>query len=88
MKLKHEFIITEIDTQFAAIPVEDAVECFNGIIHLNQTAKDIIELLAEEISFEGILDALSKKYTENSREEIQMHVTQFVEKLKEENLLI
>lgn len=87
MKLKYEFVITEIDEQSVAIPVGEASEEFNGIIRLNDTAKEIIEMLCEDTSLEEIVDGLHKKYSESQKDEIKEYVEKFVLSLKSENLI-
>lgn len=87
MKLKYEFVITEIDEQSVAIPVGDTAEEFNGIIHLNDTAKEIVEMLANDTSLEEIVNQLYKKYSESPKEEIKEYVGNFIQSLKNENLI-
>ena len=88
MKLKYEFVMTEIDDRTVAIPVGEMAEDFNGIIHLNGTAKEIMEQLSVDTTSEEIIEKLAEKYSESSREEIGAAVNGFVESLKKENLLV
>ena len=88
MKLKYEFVMTEIDDRTVAIPVGEMAEDFNGIIHLNGTAKEIMEQLWVDTTSEEITKNLTKKYGEDSKEEIRTAVDSFLEGLKKENLLI
>ena len=67
MKLKYEFVITQIDEQSVAIPVGEASEEFNGIIRLNDTAKEIIEMLCEDTSLEEIVNSLYEKYNQTPK---------------------
>ena len=87
MKLKYEFVITQIDEQSVAIPVGEASEEFNGIIRLNDTAKEIIEMLCEDTSLEEIVNSLYEKYNQTPKEEIKEYVEAFIESLKTENLI-
>ena len=87
MKLKYEFIITEIDDQFVAVPVGVDAEEFNGVIHLNETAKIIMEALAEETTAEIIINDIVQKYTESSETEISEYVNGFIANLEKAELI-
>lgn len=60
MKLKYNFEIEELAGSFCAIP-ETSCE-FAGMIRMNSTAKDVFELLQQDISIEEIVNVLIKKY--------------------------
>ena len=85
MKLKYEFEVMEIGDSPVAVPV--GVDSFHGVIHLNESARAIFELLGEETTPEAIVETLSKKYTESTKEEIAGFVTRYIEKLREAGLL-
>ena len=87
MKLKYEFVTTEIDAQIVAVPVGDDVSEFNGIIKINDSAKAVLDLLSEEITEEEIVALLLKTYTQSSKEEISSYVHEFTMKLKAEGVL-
>lgn len=88
MKLKYEIITTEIDDQLVAVPVGDNAEQVNSVIHLNETAAEIVGLLSNEITEEQIVNELAIKYDETSKEEIREYVKKFTEELKEAELLV
>lgn len=88
MKLKYDFVITEIDDRYVAIPAGEGADDFNGVIHLNGTAREIMELLLENKNCEEIIKSLSEKYNEASPDEIASAVNTFIGTLKNEALLI
>jgi hypothetical protein len=88
MKLKYEFITTEIGDHTVAIPVGEAAQLFNGVMHINDSAKEILTLLSEDITYQQIIEKLTQKYIESTKEEIVGFVDGFLEKLKQEDLLV
>lgn len=80
MKLKYKFEIEELAGSFCATPQQ---ECeFVGMIRMNPTAKDVFELLQEDISIEEIIKTLLNKYnvdTEVLTEEVKKTVNIFSE---------
>ena len=86
MKLKHTFEIMEIDDQIMAVPVGDCAEEFHGILKINQSAAAILELLKEDTTEEEIVAKLLKEY-DSTEEELQAFVHEYLEQLKEAELV-
>ena len=82
MKLKYEFETVELDGEIMAVPVGDNATELHGLLRLNETAADIIELLRNETDVEAVTDGLLQKY-EGEREAIAAYVRQFVAQLTE-----
>ena len=82
MKLKYEFETVELDGEVMAVPVGDNATELHGLLRLNETAADIIELLRNETDVEAVTDGLLQKY-EGEREAIAAYVRQFVAQLTE-----
>ena len=82
MKLKYEFETVELDGEVMAVPVGDNAPELHGLLRLNETAADIIELLRNETDVEAVTDGLLQKY-EGEREAIAAYVRQFVAQLTE-----
>lgn len=78
MKLKYNFEIEELAGSFCATP---QYKCeFVGMIRMNSTAKDVFELLREDISIEEIIKALLNKYnidTETLTKEVKKTIKIF-----------
>ena len=62
MKLKESIVINSVADDFVAIDTKIADNRFNGMVKLNKTAKDILEILKNDISEEDLLKCLAKKY--------------------------
>lgn len=86
MKLKYEFVTTELDEQKIAVPVGDNARDFRGVLNMNGSAAAILKLLAEDTTVEQIVQALMQEY-EGSAEELTGYVEKFVQQLREEGLL-
>lgn len=86
MKLKYTFEIMEMDDQVVAVPVGDNADGFRGILKLNQTAAEILNLLMNEKSIDEIKEELAKKYSSDIGE-IDKAVDDFIANLIKENIL-
>ena len=53
MKIKDDFIISEIADEALLVPTDGA---FGGVVRINDTAKFIIECLREETTKEKVID--------------------------------
>ena len=87
MKLAVEMAVMELDGEWNAVAVGEDSTKFHGMLRLNETAADIIKLLADNTTPEAIEKTLAKKYDETSAEEIHALVTDFLAKLRVEGLL-
>lgn len=78
MKLKYKFEIEELAGSFCATPQHKCE--FVGMIRMNSTAKDVFDLLREDISIEEIIKTLLNKYnvdTEILTEEVKKTIKVF-----------
>lgn len=69
-----------------AVAVGDDARRYNNVINLNETGKEIVELLQQETTIDAIVAALSQKY-EGEESVIRASVEKIVKKLTEEGLL-
>lgn len=60
---------------------------YNGVMSLNETSKDIIELLKEETTEEEIVKKMLEEY-DVTEDVLRKHVSEFLDKLREEKLLV
>lgn len=81
MKLKLEFVMTEIDDQITAVPVGDGSEQFCGVLQINKEAKIIMELLQQDTTEEEIVKSIKAQYEGSSVEEISAFVHDCIETL-------
>lgn len=87
MKLKYNMSIQKVLDFWAAVPVGKDSTRYNGVMSLNETAKDMMELLKDDISEDEMVSRLLMEY-EVSEDELRSHVKDFVQKLRDEQLLI
>lgn len=79
MKLKEDFITTELDDTQFLVPV--GAKEFSGIVLSNKTAAFIVNCLKEETSEEQIVDAMCRKYI-GSRAEMASDVKEILATLR------
>lgn len=86
MKLRYKLDITAVEDEIIAVPLDTAGK-FNGVITINETMKDILELLAEDITEEELTSAMMQKYKNVSWEEMQKTIHTICVDLKNEGIL-
>ena len=86
MKLKSGVIINEMNGEFVAVAAGEAGKAFNGMIKMNGTAAFIAKLLQNDISEDGIVDAICAEY-EVDAETARVNVRAVVEKLASAGLV-
>ena len=86
MKLKYKLMITTIADETVAIPL-DIEGGFNGVITINETMKDILELLAVDRDEDELTTAMMQRYKNVSQEEMKKAVHNICVDLKKEGIL-
>ena len=86
MKLKSGVIINEMNGEYVAVAAGEAGKAFNGMIKMNGTAAFIAKLLQNDISEDGIVDAICAEY-EVDAETARVNVRAVVEKLASAGLV-
>lgn len=87
MKLRYQMEVQHVANFWAAVPVGKDAMRYNGVMSLNETAKDIFVLLQQEKSEAEIVSTLLKDY-DVTEAELRQHVQDFLQRLRAENLLI
>ncbi len=87
MKLKCKFIINTVAEEQIAVAVGKDTP-FKGYIKLNQTGRDIFEMLNRDISREEIISEMKNKYPDADEGDIQCGIDELIEKLTSAGLLI
>mgnify|MGYP003301858295 CR=1 FL=1 len=87
MKLKYEFIITEIGDDMIAVPTGDGADQFHGTVRLNGAAAEAFELLQEETTPMAVHEELLRRHPEADRNEVGHALADFLTKLSAEGLL-
>ena len=86
MKLKYHFESVAVGDSLQMIPV--GCDSFNGVITVNDTMKDIMELLEEERTEEEIVSSMLELYYGVTWEELTLAVQQVCTDLRKEGLLV
>lgn len=86
MEIKAELILREIAGDYALIPVGESVREHNGLFALSETGARIWELLPQAKTAEEIVNTLAEEY-DAPRETIQTDVTEFLNKMRELNII-
>ena len=86
MKLKYHFETVTIGDSLQMIPVGS--KTFNGVITMNETMKDIMDLLAEEHTEGEVISAMLEQYDGVSREEMTETVQKICADLRKEGFLV
>ena len=86
MKLKYEFVVSEVADKAIAITVGEDAENFAGMIRLNETGAFIFEKLREETTEEAIVDEILEEY-DIDRETAGKVVHDFVDYLDKKGVL-
>lgn len=87
MKLKYNFAIQQVTDFWAAVPVGADARQYKGVMSLNETAKDMMELLREDISEEELVRKMLEIY-EVEEPVLRPQVHQFLQQLREASLLV
>ena len=85
MKLKYHFETIIIENTIRMIPVGS--KDFNGVMTVNETMKDIMDLLEKERTEEEVVSAMLELYSGASRYEIALNVRKVCNDLRKEGLL-
>lgn len=86
MKLVYEFVVQAVADDYIAVTVGEDIDKFGGLIRLNKTGADIMNLLRQETTEEEIAAALKEKYVSGD-EIIEKAVHDFVQMLIKEGLV-
>lgn len=87
MKLKYRFELAKVADSYMAVAVDDN-QVFNGMIKMNETAKEIISILnTKDLTFAEIKSELQKVYPEATSEEIDTELSTAIERLTKAGLI-
>ena len=87
MKLRYNFVISEMVDTYIAIPTEEAAVEFNGIIKLQEEEAFMIEKLNDGITEEELVKAVCEKFG-SDEEETKSKVAEILAQLEAEDLLV
>lgn len=86
MKLKYNFAVQKVTDFWAAVPVGRDARIYKGVISLNETARDMMELLREDITEDQLVAKMQQEY-DIDEPTLRQHVKDFIAKLQEAGVL-
>ncbi len=86
MKLNDNYVLRQVAEEFILIPVTGDLD-FNGIIALNEVAKEIYDLLPQVENETELVDRLYEIF-EAPKEEIAADSAEFLAQLRAEKILL
>lgn len=87
MRAKYKFEMMKLDDRFVAVPIGAEAQTFQGVIKLNETSADILELLNEETTEKELVDALEIKY-EAPRSLLEADVKKCLDEFRERDIIV
>jgi len=87
MKLKNDFIFHDVGENTMLVSTNESEDGFHGMIKLNGTGKFICQQLKNDVTEDDIVKAILNEY-ETDEETARKAVVDFVNKLRENSLLI
>ena len=88
MKLKYDFVIQQVDTQFAAVAVGVEARDFCAMLKLNAMGAFLMKQLASDITLEQLYAAAEAEAAGIDSVRVDSDVDDFLQKLRCANLLI
>lgn len=86
MKLRYNFVFQPLHTVTLAITVGDDVESFPGIIQLNETGAEIMQMFRQDITTDQAVSLMMEQYDADEAD-MRKAVEDIVDMLKEKDLL-
>lgn len=83
MKLKYNFVLNPVADKIVAVAVGDDLGKFNGFIKMNDVGAEIFEILKNDVELDEIIKIMLEKHPESNLEEATETITEFVNQLKE-----
>ena len=86
MKLKYAFENVEMGDEIISVPVGDDAYQIHGVVKLNQSGMEIMDMLKQNVTVEAMVDKLSSKY-DNEIEDLHNYVLNVIKVLREAGLI-
>lgn len=80
MKLLYQFEMMDMGDEIIAVPVGDNADSFHGVIKVNETAKEMLELIAESNTPEEVHRKLCENHPEDDPNEIGQQLCDYLNK--------
>ena len=85
MKLSDKFILHKSGKNYTMVCVD--ADLFSGIIRVNKTTAEIVELLKEDTTEQDIIDAMNAKYN-GAEQEVEEDVAMVIQRLRKLGALV
>lgn len=86
MKLRYNFVFQPLHAVTLAITVGDDVDAFPGIIQLNETGAEIMQMFRQDQTVDTVVSRMMEQY-EADEADIRLAVDDIVSMLREKDLL-
>ncbi len=86
MKLKCNFENIDMQDEIISVPVGQDANKIQGVLKLNQSGAEIIDILKDNVTIEQIVDKLSAQYRDD-KGTLTTYVMTFIDKLKSNGLI-
>lgn len=86
MKLKYAFDAVNMGDEIVSVPVGKGADQIHGIVKMNKSGQEIMDLLKEDTTVEKIVDILSERY-DNDRENLKSDVLRIVDALRNAGII-
>ncbi|MBR1468226.1 MAG: PqqD family protein [Bacteroidaceae bacterium] len=86
MKLRYNFVFQPLHAVTLAITVGDDVDAFPGIIQLNKTGAEIMQMFRQDQTVDTVVSRMMEQY-EADEADIRQAVDDIVSMLREKDLL-
>lgn len=86
MRVKKDYMLKNVAGYYVVVPVGDGALNFNGIINLNESGATLWNAMADDVTEEALVAALTAEYDVDETRAAE-DVKTFVKKMKEANLI-
>ena len=86
MKLKCDLEAVEMEDEIICVPVGSNADAIHGILKMNKSGKQILDMLKEETDVEHIVKKITEKY-DNDPAQICIYVNKIVDILRDAGLI-
>lgn len=87
MKLKEDFLITEIGTEYVAVPVGAMATEFKGVVQLNETAAAVWRGISDGLDEKQIAEQITAEY-DVDMDKAMVSVTKVVDQIRKAGFLV
>lgn len=88
MKLRYQLAYMELDGEISAVPVGPGADSFRGMLKLNGSGAELLNLLEEETTPDRVHARLKERYPDSDDREIGGMLADFLNRLLREGLLL